>query len=107
MSLEIVWISVGIIGVSITAYLLLQSLADRAVVRSMNGKAREVAVSGDVRRESLRLTSQTLLLLVAFSQIPREARIALLMAVPVVLCVQSGLDVRERRRLLAILRNTP
>lgn len=107
MSLEVIWISVSLIGVSITSYLLTQSNADRDVVRKMNGRARLVAVSGDVRREALRLTVQVLLLVVAFSQVPREVRIGLLMAVPVVMCVQSALDLRERRRLMALLRNAP
>jgi hypothetical protein len=82
-------------------------------VKLLNGKAREIATLGHVRREVMRGLVQVLLLAVAVPSLFSDRDISLtpalaaLMAVPVLLLLQSYLDARERRLLtLVVARET-
>lgn len=63
-SVEWVWLSICVLGVIATIILLLDSLGERALVKTLfNGKrkVRHIIVRANIRRESMRLVMQLLL----------------------------------------------
>lgn len=99
--LEVIWIALNLTTLVLTLSALMDALADRTAVRLLNGRARELAASGIVRREALRVVVQVLLLaavLPAVAPVTPHLTIGALMAVPVVLVASSILDARDRRR---------
>lgn len=106
---EAVWISLNLITLILTLVLLIDARADRTAVRLLNGKARELAATGTVRRESFRVTVQALLLGVAVPGLfsDREAQltpsVVMLIAVPAVLLVSSFLDYIDRKRMVVLV----
>jgi hypothetical protein len=112
--LELVWLLVNTVTLVFVIGGLFDARADRVAVRLLNGKAREIAASGNVRRELLRLVKVLLLLVVAvpglffadgevrppfFRVLPAVA----LMAIAVLLLGQSFIDGRERKRLIILV----
>lgn len=98
--LRAVWIAVNLVALGLTAYALFEAIRDYRVIKLLNGKAREIASRGDVRRESFRIIVNLLLLSLAVPVIPP---LVVLMAVPVALLTASFFDLRERRRLISII----
>lgn len=106
---ESVYIGINLVAALLTVMSLIEAERDRRAVKALNGRAREVAAGGNVRREVTRLVMQGILLSLAvpaaFSDrdINLSPTVAVLMAIPAVLLVESWLDGRERRVLMAIV----
>ena len=107
--LEAIWIVLNLITFALTVSALVDARADREAVKLLNGHARELAASGIVRREWIRLAVQTLLLTVAIPGVFIERDIVLsvpigaLMVVPVLLLLSSFLDARDRKALTVLV----
>ncbi len=106
---EFIWITVNTVTLFLTITAYFDARADRTAVRLLNGRARELAATGIVRREGLRMAVQILLLGVALPGLftDREATfnpvIVALMAVPVLLLIASFLDSRDRKDLTVLV----
>lgn len=98
--LRVVWIAVNLATLALTGYALFEAIGDYRVVKRLNGKARDIAAWGDIRRESFRIVVNLLLLSLAAPVIPP---LVVLMAVPLVMLTSSFMDLRERRRLLHLI----
>jgi hypothetical protein len=107
--LEALWILSNLLGLMLTISTLVDARADEKAIKALNGRARELVGRGNVRRESLRVLVQVLLLAVVVPGMfrdqptPLTLPIACLLAVPWVLVLNSALDVRERRQLADML----
>lgn len=107
--IEAFWIGVNGFACLFTTLALIDAWADRQAIRALNGRAREIAANGNVRRELLRLVVQNILLLLVvpgiFSdqQVPLNFFVVMLIAIPVVLLISTVADLRDRKRLLAII----
>jgi hypothetical protein len=107
--LEFVWVMLNTVTLVFTITALFDARADREAVRILNGRARELAATGIVRRELVRVIVQVLLLSIAvpglFSdrQTTLSPALAALMAVPVFLLLASFWDARERKRMTTIV----
>ena len=105
------WIGVNVVTLALTSIAHADAMANRDAVRLLNGKAREIAAGGDVRRERFRIVLQVLLLGLVIPSLLNDRDITLnpfllnLLAIPVVLCISSIADARERRALDAALRS--
>jgi hypothetical protein len=106
---EAVWIAITLTGVIATTASVVDAIGDRRAIKALNGHAREIVGNGNVRRESVRLAvSSILLALSVFTifddrEIPLTPFVALLIAIPLLLTINSILDASERRKLSAIL----
>lgn len=107
--LELLWITINLVTILMTAAALADALAVKRDVEILNGRAREIAATGNVRREIYRLVVQVLLLTIVVPGLFREAptplniTVATLMAIPIVLLVSTLLDARDRRRLTVLV----
>lgn len=111
-ALEAVWLALNAIGVVLTIGALLEARRDLRAARDDEGdrsEPRELTAGGDVRRESLRLIVHTALLSIVIPglfvdrEIILSPILAALFTVPVVLLLQSALDLRERSILTEML----
>lgn len=106
---EHVWLAVNFATLILTISAYMDARADRRAVKLLNGKARELAVEAIVRRELLRIVVQSMLLFVALPSLFSDREVTfspvvlMLMAVPVVLLVNSAMDARDRKRLTTML----
>lgn len=111
-AVEIFWLGVNLVTLALTSLAWEDARRNRDAVRLLNGKAREIAAGGDVRRETFRVVVQLLFLLMLVTSgavtSNRESGLSPfllnLLAIPVVLCAASFLDALERRELDAVLR---
>lgn len=100
---EAAWLTLGLAVVVLTVLALIEAERDRRAVKILNGRARELATAGAVRREIFRLVVQALLLVAAVPGlfIDRDLTVvgpvAFLMAAQAAVLVQTILDARERR----------
>jgi len=107
--LEALWIVTNLTTFALTLSALVDARADREAVKLLNGHARELAASGIVRREWIRLIVQMLLLAVAIPGVVSDREIVLtlpiaaLMAVPCLLLLSSFLDARDRKALTVLV----
>jgi len=108
-AVEAVWLTASGLGFLLTAYALFDAFGQREIVRRLNGRAAELAAATNVRREFIRLAVQALLLFVVlpglFSdrETPLTPIVAALIAVPVLLLVNTIVDLRDRRRLVGVV----
>jgi hypothetical protein len=106
---EFLWVMLNTITLVFTITALVDARADREAVRLLNGKARELAASGIVRREMVRVIVQVLLLSIAVPGLFSDRETALspvvaaLMAVPLFLLLSSFWDARERKAMTVIV----
>lgn len=106
---EAVWLLVNLVTLILTLVAFVDARADRLTVTLLNGKARELAAQGIVRREGFRIIVQVLLLSIAIPGlfVDRDIQLtpilAALIAVPLVLLVSSFLDARDRRHMTALV----
>jgi hypothetical protein len=107
---EFTWVMLNTVTLIFTITALFDARTDREAVRLLNGRARELAASGIVRRELIRVMVQVLLLTVALPGLFTEDRntglnpiVVVLMAVPVLLLLSSFLDARERKALTVLV----
>lgn len=103
---ELVWVTLNTVTLALTIHALADARADRRAVRLLDGRAREMAADGAVRREQLRVVVQVLLLIAVIPGVfflPSWITIVALMAVPAMLLANSLLDARDRRALIAAL----
>lgn len=106
---EAFWLLINLVTLILTVRAYLEARADRDAVKALNGRARELAAAGQVRREGFRVIVQALLLSVVIPSlfapggVSLTAPIVALMAVPVVLLVSSWLDSRDRRALVLLI----
>lgn len=102
---DVVWILINTTTLIFAILGLYEAKKDQEAVKLLNGKAREIASSGVVRREWFRVTAQIFLLLVAIPSLFTEGpqfltpRVAILMFLPILLLASSLMDARERRTL--------
>lgn len=103
---EALWFVVSLATFVLTLFALADAWIARSVVKSLNGHAREIAANGNIRREGVRLIVQTLLLIVVIPSLFSDYPITLsppsvaLIAVPVMLFVNSVMDTVDRRKLI-------
>jgi len=108
-AVEAVWLVASALGFIVTAYALADALSQRAIVQKLNDRAAELAAANNVRREALRLLVQALLLIAVLPRLfddretPLTITVAALIAVPIVLLVDSLLALRDRRRLVGVV----
>jgi hypothetical protein len=106
---EAIWIGVTFTTLVLTIVAFFDARADREAVRLLNGKARELAATGLLWREALRIVVLALLLFVALPGlfVDREAQLTPsvvgLVLVPVVLFIQSFRDRMDRKRMTALV----
>jgi hypothetical protein len=116
--LEFTWVALNLLTLAFTITAFFDARADREAVRLLNGKARELAATGILRREGIRVIVQLMLLAVAVPGLfladrePRPPEIAVftiscLMAVPVLLLVSSFWDARDRKRMTVLVTAEP
>ena len=107
--LEAAWVALNVATLLVTTVLLREARRDHEAVKALNGRTREIATRGDIRRESLRIAVNALLLSVVVPglfvdrPVNLSPPVAALMAVPLVLLLSSFLDLRERRLLTALI----
>lgn len=107
--LEAIWTATNVLALLVKVWLLREAIRDHRAVKLLNGAAREIATRGDIRRESIRIGVTLLLLSIVVPGLFIDRDITLtpailaLMAVPLVLLLQSALDLRERRLLTALI----
>ena len=106
---EFTWITLNVVTLFLTVTAFFDARADRTAVRLLNGKARELAASGIVRREALRIVVQAILLGVALPGLFSDRETSFnpvvlgLMCVPVLLLISSFLDARDRKALTVLV----
>jgi hypothetical protein len=112
--LEFAWLLVNTVTLVFVVNALFDARADRRAVRLLNGKARELAATGIVRRELTRVIKVALLLSVAVPGLffadgqvrPEPLRvypIVALMAIALLLLVQSFWDARDRKAMTVLV----
>ena len=107
--IEFVWVIVNVVTLAFTVTALFDARADRTAVRLLNGKARELAATGIVRREVIRVVVQVLLLSVALPSLFSDRQtqlspaLAVLMTVPVFLLLASFWDARDRKQMTVLV----
>jgi hypothetical protein len=110
---EAIWFGCTSVGFVTALFALRDARRSRTAIRALNGTARELLSSNDVRRESLTALAQALLLTVVvpflFIDNPAVINLAVIafILVPALLTANSLLDARGRRNLAAILRRAP
>lgn len=101
-AVELFWISVNVVGLSLTVWALRDAQRNVVAVRSLNGAIVGVAARGNLFREQLRFVIQTLFLAVGILSATdgREATLtlpaALLLMVPVLIVVNTLSEMRDR-----------
>lgn len=106
---ELFWLAVNLMALALTVQALIEARHDRETVKRLNGRAREVAVAGDVRRAWERIVKVSLLLVVAVPGIFSDRDITLtppivaLMLVPCIILLSAYRDSRERKLLTALV----
>jgi hypothetical protein len=107
--IETAYIGLNLVTLALTINALLEAYRDRRAVKVLNGRAREVAAHGSVRRERFRVILQALLLLLAVPSVLSEREVtltpfvAVLMLMSLLLLLSSYMDARERRYLTALV----
>jgi hypothetical protein len=112
--LEFVWVLVNTITLVFVINGLFDARSDRRAVRLLNGKARELAATGIVRREMMRVTKVALLLSVAVpglffpDNVIRPALfrvypVVALMTLALLLLLQSFWDARDRKAMTVLI----
>ena len=102
-SVELFWISVNVVGLSLTVWALRDAQSNVAAVRSMNGAIVGVAARGNLFREWIRLAIQMAFLAVGILSATdgRETQftlvVALLLSVPIMLVTNTLSEMRDRR----------
>lgn len=100
---EAAWITLNAATLLLTAVALIEAERDRRAVRILNGRARELATAGAVRREVFRLAVQACFIATAVPGlfVDRDLTIvgpvAFLMTAAVLILASSIFDARERR----------
>ena len=108
-ALEAIYITINLACLGLTMFALSEAIHDYRAVKKLNGKAREIASRGDIRREGFRIVVNVLFLSIALPAAlsDRETTLShvvvVLMAVPLVLLASSYFDLRERRRLITLI----
>jgi len=108
-AIEAFWIGVNALACVITTLAVWDAWSDRAAIKALNGRAREIAAAGNVRREVLRLIVQTLLLMLVVpsalnaDDIELSYFVIVLISIPVVLLGSTLFDLRDRKRLIGIV----
>lgn len=106
---EALFMLINITTLVLTSWALREAIRDHQAVKALNGRAREVATLGDVRRAIERIVKASLLMGVAIPTlfVDNEPQligpVGLLMLVPFVMMYGSLQDVRERRVLTAMI----
>jgi hypothetical protein len=108
---ESFWLAVNLLSLALTIQALIDARRDQIAVKALNGRAREVAAAGDVRRAIERIVKVSLLLGVVLAseafrndrEIELTPSLVLLMLVPCVILLSAYLDARERRLLIALV----
>ena len=106
---ELFWLGVNVLSLALTIQALIEARRDRETVKRLNGRAREVAVAGDVRRAWERIVKVSLLIAVVVPQLFSDREIVLtptivaLMLVPCVILLSAYRDQRERKLLTALV----
>ncbi len=105
-AVEAVWLTASALGFIFTVHALVDAWQQHAIVRRLNDRAAEIAAATNVRREVIRLPIQALLLFVVVPRLfsdqetPLTPTLAALLAVPILLLVNTLFDLRDRRRLV-------
>lgn len=108
-TVEDIYVAVNSAGVALTALALYDAVLSRRVVRTLNGRARELLADAAIRRECLRLAKQFVLLSMALPSLaaPGDTSVnylvAGLVALSVLLLLNTVLDTITRRRVVRIL----
>lgn len=109
--IEFTWITINLVTFILTLVALVEARADQAAVRLLNGRARELAATGIVRREKVRLYVQFIFLAIAtpslFTEAPERtpvqyAIIVLLMSGALALLWNTVKD-RQDRQVMTVL----
>ncbi len=106
---EVIWIVINLTTVFVTVWALREAYLDYLMVKRLNGKAREIATLGDMRRAGERIIKAVLLTVAAVPTLfidnnpSMVGPIGFLTLVPLVMLYGSVADVRERRRLVALI----
>ena len=107
--LEALYLVINLTALVLTVSAFVDARADSQAVKLLNGKARELAAAGNVRREVLRIVVLVLLLSIVApglfddSEIPLSPFVIALMAIPIVLLVSTIYDARDRRAMTVIV----
>jgi hypothetical protein len=107
--IEAVYLVIILAALFLTFSALVDARADSAAVRLLNGKARELAAAGNVRREVLRIVVLLLLLVIALpglfsdTEVRLTAPVLALIAIPLVLLHSTILDARDRRAMTVVV----
>ena len=100
---ELFWVSVNVLGLSLTLWALMDAQRNVTAVRSMNGAIVGVAARGNLFREQIRLAIQLVFLAVGLfaaadpRQTPLTVPVGLLLSVPVLLVTNTVSELRDRR----------
>lgn len=105
------WTTVNGAVIVITLLALVDALRDRSAVRVMNGHATHIAASGNVRRESIRLATQVMLVVFGWASTQGADRIVTLtpgllalLVTPALILLNTIGDAYDRIRLERYLR---
>lgn len=107
-AVEWFWLLVNAAALGFQILSLWWALDRRETVRQLNGKAREIAASANVRREVLRVAVQLLFIGIVIPSVFSSNEIRLtppllcLLLIPPLVCLNSALDVRDTFRLIRI-----
>jgi len=108
-AVEAIWITLNLVTLILAISALIDARADAKAVRLLNGRAREVAADGIVRREIYRVLVQVLLLAIAIPTVFRPGNIepspsvVFLMTIPVLLLLSSVFDARDRKTMTVLV----
>jgi hypothetical protein len=108
---EVLWFLVNVTTVLVTSWALYEAWTDHQTVKRFNGRAREVATRGDIRRALERISKAGILTVAAIPTLFIDDNpqligpVGLLMLVPLIMLYGSLADIRERRRLVVIIAN--
>ena len=106
--IEAFWLVVNLVTLAFTIAGLLDAIDNKRAVKLMNGYARELASSGNVRRSWLLSIIAGLLVVVVIPglfvdrPVPPSPPVIALLLMPVALLVLVVTDARDRRRMTAI-----
>ena len=111
--IEAIWIVLNLVAFIVTVLALREAHQDRRAVLAYNGKARELAAWGNVRREIFRAVIQLLLLFLVLPGLYSDRPVSLSFGVVVLMSVSSLLlvatvwDYFERRILTRLFKREP
>lgn len=107
---EGLWIALGLTAFALTFTALVDARASQKAVKALNGKAREIAADGIVRREVIRLIVQSLLLSLVIPGLFSDAEtpffnpfVLTLMGVQGMILLSTVLDGRDRKALTMVV----